>query len=451
MNFLLSSRYGGERDALLLELGDTTVTGSANTFASLSRRGLKAELTWKDFVLQGFGVLGAEKLSQGNSSDELGLGFNANDHIMGASLQGKFLDGRLRAALLYINGGQRANFFGQWHQNSEVRRGDVAGLVLGGDFFDGKLSVEGEYDMASFDYETFTPGEVEEKEDIAFRLQVGGNIGVYQYALSYKYFGPYYQVVGGQTMRDWAGFELSASRNGERHSLQFFSSYSHDNVEDDPLYATLYSLSAGMGWNYSGWEKFPVGLRVEYTNQNSEDEPTGSLETSMQTGTISGDISYQGERWSVGLMSSYSEQDDRTSANYDSRLFSITCTPSYTTERFSVMASLGYNGFWDLVTDVRTDTNTLSLDARTSFFNQALGFETGVTYDITSTDDDSVENSNLSLHARMSYAIDKLWKFENSTLALECIHNYREDEISDTTMENTVLTLVLSSSLPLSL
>ncbi len=450
VNFLLSSRYGGERNFLSAELGDTTVDGSENTIGSLSRRGLKAELTVGDFMVQGFGVLGAEKLSGGEDGDEMGLGFDANDHIMGALLQGKFLDERLRARVLYINGGQQEDSLGEW-SDRENRRGDVSGLVLTGELLGEKLVVEGEYDISSFSYDTYDLNGTEEKEDKAYRLKAGGNAGVYQYELSYKYFGPCYQVVGGRALQDWAGFELSASRNGEEHGLQLFSSYSHDNVEDDPLYATLYSFTSGLGWNYSGWEHLPFGLQVEYTSQQSEDEPMAEQETSMQTSTISGDISYLDENWSLSLMSSYSEQDDRTEADYDTRLFSIGLTPAYTTEFLSLFASWNFNSSWDLSTDVRFDTNTLTLDASTSLFDNTLSIEAGATYDITTADDDSAETDTLSLYTRLNYTVERLWKLENSTIALECTHNYQEDGIIDTTRENTVFSVVLTSSLSLSL
>ncbi len=450
VNFLLSSRYGGERNALSAELGDTTIDGSENTIGSLSRRGIKAELTIGDFVVQGFGVLGAEKLSGGEDSDEMGLGFDADDHIMGASLQGTFFGERLRAKVLYINGGQQENSLGEW-SDRENRKSDVSGLVLSGELFGEKLVVEGEYDISSFNYDTNDMHETEEEEDKAYRFKVGGSAGGYQYGLSYKYFGPCYQVVGGRALQDWAGFEFNGSRNGEKHGLQFLSSYSHDNVEDDPLYATLYSFTSGLGWNYSGWEHLPLGLQAEYSSQQSENEPMDGEETSVQTVTVSGNISYLEEKWNISLVSSYSEQDDRTESDYDNRLFSIGVTPTYSTEYISLLASWSFNSSWDISSDVRSDTNTLTVDANTSFFDNTLSIEAGATYDMTTTNDDSVETDNLSLYTRLNYNIERLWKLENNTIALECTHNYQEDGIIDTTKENTVFSVVLTSSFPFSL
>ena len=88
--------------------------------------------------------------------------------------------------------------------------------------------------------------------------------------------------------------------------------------------------------------------------------------------------------------------------------------------------------------DVRTDTNTLTLDLQSTLYRELVTCELGGTYDWTETDDDSVDMNNISAYARLNYRPEKLWKLEDSTVALEYLYNRQEDKIYDsTTWEST--------------
>ena len=60
VDFLISSSYTGERYNGNFLIGDTTINESVNTLDYLTRRGVNAEISSKDFTLRGFSLLGEE-------------------------------------------------------------------------------------------------------------------------------------------------------------------------------------------------------------------------------------------------------------------------------------------------------------------------------------------------------------------------------------------------------
>lgn len=274
---------------------------------------------------------------------------------------------------------------------------------------------------------------------------------VYDYELSYNYSGPQYEVVGNQSIvRDWAGFDFNSGMTYPAHALRLLANYSWDNVEDDSLYARLYSFTGGLDYQFTGWEKFPASLLFEYNRQESKDEPVDTDATLLETSTLTGSISYVDGPWSLEFRSSYSEQDDKTEFDYDTQLFTFSVVPSYTYESFSILPSWSINSSTDQVSEIRTDTNTLTLDVYTSFYKDIVTCEFGGTYDWTETDDDSVDTNNTALYGRLNYRLEKLWWLEDSTFALEYNFNRQEDKINDSDLSETTLTLVLSTAIPYS-
>lgn len=446
LDFLLAAHYTADNYSALLELGDTSIEESKNTIDYLTRRGGKASITAGNVTLNGFGVLNTDT---GYEIDGLGLGFNSNDHIMGTSAQFDFFDQRMSLKGIYARGGEDGNSYGTWSE-AEGRKGDVTGIVLTTDFLNQALFTDFEFNTVNYDANT--GDEEDEVYDKAYRIRIGGLVPKYDYDLSYNYTGPQYDVVGNQSIiKDWAGFTFNGGATYPFHAVRLLLDYSWDNVEDNNLFARIYSFTSGLEYQYFGWDRFPVSLLFEHNDQRSEDEPVDTEPTSLETSTLTGSISYIEGPWAVELRSSYSEQNDHTLNDYDSQLFTLSITPTYTYTLFSILPSWTLNSFKDLVSDTRTDTNTLALDIYSSFYQDRMSCELGGTYDWTETEDNSIDSKNSALYARLNYRIDQLWKLEDSTIGLEYLYNRQEDKIYDSTIWEGVLTLVISSSIPYSL
>lgn len=445
IDFLFTGEYQAEHYSARTEIGDTTIEESRNTVDYLTRRGGKASITLGNFTLNGFGTLSTESSYE---IDGMGFGFNSNDHIVGISAEVSFFEQQLKLKGIYVRGGESGNSLGNWSEGGG-RKGDVTGVVLQSDFFDQMLTSDFEFDTVNYDGDT---GD-NEKEiyDKAYRIQIGGLIEKYDFELGYKYTGPQYDVVGNQSIvKDWAGGDFSGGVTYPDQSVRLMLNYSWDNVEGDDLFARIYSFSGSLDYQYVGWERFPASVLFEHNSQRSVDEPTGTEPVSLDTNTLTGTVGYNEGDWGVELRSSYSEQDDHSTTDNDTRLFTLSAVPSYSSSYFSIMPSWTLNSSTDLTNDVRTDTNTLTLDIYTSFLNDTIIFEIGGTYDWTKTDDDTVDTKNSAAYSRLNYRLEQLWWLEDPTIALEYHYNRQKDEIGDSTTRENILTLVVSTALPYS-
>ncbi len=446
IDFLISADYAGKTLTAHTELGDTTIEESKNTVDYLSHRGVQANFSIHNLTVSGFGVLGTET---GYEIDGIGLGFNSNDHIMGTSARLDFFDKKMALKAIYVRGGETGDSVGTW-SDTPSRKGDVTGIVWTSDFFDQLLTSEVEFDVANYDNNV--EDEVKEVNDKAYRIQIGGLTELYDYDLSYSYTGPQYEVVGNQSIiKDWAGFDFGSGVNLTNQSLHLQLTYSWDNVEDEEIYARLYSFTGGLDYQYSGWERFPVSLNFEHNRQNSTDEPTVTEKTDIDTDTLTGSISYIEGVLAIELRSSYSEQNDKTINDLDTHLLSVSLAPSYTGTTFSIMPSRSFSSSEDKSTDIRTDTNTLTLDISSSFLHDTLIGDLGGTYDWSTADDDSVDMNTASTYARLSYHLLNMWHLEDSTVSLEFTSTRQEDNIFNTKTSDKILSMVFSSTLPYSL
>ncbi|WP_457577110.1 hypothetical protein [Desulfomarina sp.] len=445
IDFLFSGEFQAEEYSARVEIGDTTIEESRNTVDYLTRRGGKASITLGNITLTGFGTLSTESSYE---IDGMGFGFNSNDHIIGTSAEASFFEQRLRFKGIYVRGGESENSLGNWSEGVG-RKGDVTGIVMQSDFFNQMLTSDFEFDTVNYDGDT--GDDIKETYDKAYRIQIGGLIEKYDFELGYKYTGPQYDVVGNQSIvKDWAGTEFSGGVTYPDQSVRLMLNYSWDNVEGDDLFARNYSFSGSIDYQYVGWERFPVSVLFEHNSQRSADEPDGTDPVSLDTNTLTGTVGYNEGSWGIELRSSYSEQDDHSTADNDTRLFTLSAVPSYSSSYFSIMPSWTLNSSTDLTTDVRTDTNTLTMDIYTSFLNDTIIFEIGGTYDWTKTDDNTVDTENSAAYSRLNYRLEQLWWLEDPTIALEYHYNNQKDAIEDSTTRENILTLVLSTALPYS-
>jgi hypothetical protein len=442
IDFLMTSDYTADQYQARVEIGDTTIAESKNTIDLLTRRGGQTRITIGNLTVSGFGVLGRENTYE---IDGLGLAFNSNDHIMGGSAGMDFFDRRLTVKAVHTRGGDDGNYLGSWSE-SQRRKGEATGLIIVTDFFEQALITDFEIDTSSL---TVNDDESVEFTDTAYRFLVSGYGAASDYQLGYSYTGPQYEVIGNQSIiKDWAGFDFNGGTTLTDHTVRLLLNYSWDNVEDDPIYARLYSFTGGLDYRYSAWQRFPLGLTIEHNQQRSTDEPDGAQPTSLDTDTLTGSIGFIDGPWAIELRPGYSLQDDSSPADRDTRLVSFSVVPSYTSVFFSILPSWTLNSSEDLTTSVRTDTNTLTLDIYATLFEDRVICELGGTHDWTSADDDSIDMSNTALYGRLNYRIERLWHLEDATIAIEYAYNRQEDTIYDSSFSEGVLSLVLSSAVP---
>ncbi len=445
LDFLVSANYTGEKYSGIIEIGDTTIDESINTIDYLTRRGGLASFSSGFFTLTGFSVLGEENDYE---IDGAGFRFNSNDHIMGTSAELKFFDKQMSIKAIYARGGVDGESIGTWSE-VEGQKGDVTGIVVTSDFYNEFFITDFEFDLASFDQDTGDG--TDEVSDNAYRVRFSGQKDIYDYDVHYDYTGPEYDVVGNQSIvKDWAGYDFTGGLTLTNHAVKILANYSWDNVEDDDFFARIYSTTWGGEYYYTGWQHFPAILLYEFNAQSSEDEPEGVAETSIDTSKLTGSLSYVEGPWSVEIRSSYSEQNDKTSNNFDKDLYTVEFAPTYVSTYLSFIPTWTLNISKDLLTDVQTDTNTITLDVFSSFLKDTLIGELGGTYDWVEADDDSTDLRNTTHYAKLTYRFEKLWNLEETSIALEYHNQRQEDLVYDSTYKESTITLVLSSVIPYS-
>lgn len=442
LDFLFSADYTKEQLVTHIEIGDTTLNESKNTIDYLTRRGGQISLAAKGFTVHGFGVLGAES---GYEIDGLGFGFDSSDHIMGTSVETSLFDKSVSIKAIYARGGVEEDSFGTWSE-TPARKGEVTGLLLTGNFFDELLNSELEVDYSNYISDT---DEKVDEDDIAYRFRVNGRSEIFDYDVGYSYTGPLYEVVGNNSIiKDWAGFDFSGGITLTEHALRLLYNYSWDNVEDEDLFARIYSMTSGLEYIYSGWQRFPASISLEYNTQRSSDEPEWADITSVDTYQLTANVGFNQNPWAVNVTSTYSEQNDKSEYNADTELYTFSLVPSYTHQLFSIIPSWTYNRSKDLLSDVVTDTNTVTLDLYSNFFSDLLSSELGGTYDWSKADDDSVDTRNFDAYAKLTYRIAKIWGLQDTSLALEYHFRDEEDTVYDSNYREETVTLVFSSALP---
>lgn len=445
IDFLVSSDYTATKYAARVEIGDTTVESSKNTVDHLTRRGAQSRLSVGNLTMSGFGVLGRENTYE---IDGLGLAFNSNDHIMGVSANMDFFDKKMSIKAVHVRGGEEGNYLGTWSE-AQRREGDVTGIVVTTDFFRQQLMTDFELDASNFnvdaDHNETTVA------DAAYRLRAGGFINQADYEFGYTYTGPQYEVVGNQSIiKDWAGYLFNGGTTLADHGFRLLLNYSWDNVEDDRLFARIYSLTSGIEYRYSGWQRFPVGLLLEHNQQRSTDEPVGIDPTDLDTDSITGRVGFVDGPWAIELRPAYSEQNDATANDFDTRIYSVSIVPSYVSPLFYLLPSWTLNRSQNLVTDVWLDSNTVTLDIYAGLFRNQVVAELGGTYDWSKADDNSINTNTASLYGRLNYRLEQWRHLEDATIAVEYLYQRQQDKIYDTTLYEGILSLVLSSAIPYS-
>jgi len=379
----------------------------------------------------------------------MGIDTNDDDHIMGGSAELGFFENRISLKAIYVTGGEQGSYFGTYSADGP-RKGETSGLVLKTDFFDQKLTTEFEIDHSIYDPDTSDDSSSE--SDKAYRIKAGGETGSYTYEALYKYLGPEYEVIGNQGLdKDTEGVEFNGGALFENHSIDLTLSDYWDNVDNDDLYPRIYTYKGMLDYSFNRFQSLPMGLTYEKSKVDSSEEPLDTAPTEIDTDTVSGTISYTRGPWWLDFLASYSNQDDKTDQDDDTTTTTYSLTPTYTSDHFAISTGFNlYNSEYHL-TDIYTDTYTVTLDIRGDIFQEEITYELSGTYDWTKSSDDLTDQNSIRGDCRLAYLLGKnIWGYLNPSVGIKALYDKTNDRILDEEDEEITITLVLSTSIPFS-
>ncbi|MDD5118701.1 MAG: hypothetical protein PHP90_08940, partial [Sulfuricurvum sp.] len=339
-NYRLKADYTSEGTNINAEVGDIIIDESPTTVSGLGRRGAKINYQTGDITLGAF-MANSSQVSGFNGGT--GLEGSPEDHIYGISLAKNFSAYNTVVKTLYISGGQ--NNDGNSTVNTIMttpRRGDTLAFIVGSKLLGDTLGVDGEFDLSRYDADTTdTYGK---ETDRAYKLRVGGLNGQFTYDAIYEYLGSNYRVIDNDGLqRDKEGVTLQGRYFESVHNIDVSLSSYANNVESNPLFATIRTNRGSVGYQYSGISTLPLSIRYEKNILRSSDEPTPDAFLDTSTDAVSLSAVYFNNSWNIGTTAKYSRQDDRSSLNNDSTIITYMITPSYYIEDFSITPGFMFN------------------------------------------------------------------------------------------------------------
>jgi len=445
-NWLFTGSYTKDLLKFKASIGDVQINETPYTVAGLARRGGVFNLEYDNFQINMFSVKGVQVLGLRG----VGVDFDTDDHILGVSGGVNLFDKKVMFKTIYVTGGEPGSSFGI-STTQGARKGDVLGFLLTSDLLENKVRTEFEFDLSKFDPDA--SDEFKSKSDHAYRLKVGGNLGVYNYDAMYEYIGRDYAVVGNLGLpKDREGVNIMNGLNLGVHAINLTLSRYNDNVKGDELFPRILNYQGGLDYSFNGIPNLPMGINYQKSMQNSTREPSGTNPLDLHADTVSGRVNYTLDKINLGFLASYSLLDDRTPANNDTTAINYTFTSSCNIPNITVSPSFSLNQSKIHITDVRTDTYTVNLDLRTRFFRERLTFDVGGTYNIIKADNGSTDSRNLNTNFRLAYNIKEFFKgLMNPTIALRGAYMKITDKINRSSdRDEFTLFLVLATSVPFS-
>jgi hypothetical protein len=186
IDFLMAADYVRGSMQTHAEFGDTQLDLSKNTLSYLVRRGAQLSMGSERAKVGGFSLNSSQTYGYDGG---LGVSNDLDRHMHGVYGDLNLLDKRISLRAIYATGGEQGDGFGTIGLEDRNTEGNVAGLVLTTDFFQGRLVSEFEFDSARFDADTTDDQAAE--SDNACRLELRGSVDRYTYGAAYKYFGRY--------------------------------------------------------------------------------------------------------------------------------------------------------------------------------------------------------------------------------------------------------------------
>lgn len=446
-DYLFTGQYKKGNLGIVTNIGDISVDESRNTISGLYRRGGRAQVDFGPVYAAGFVVRSDQVYG---IDGDFGLDFDNSDHIYGFSTGIRLFSDRVNLKAIYASGGESASdtSYGVWPDPGGTD-GQVHGFQVTTNLFEDRFSTFFEWDQSDYDSD-LSDGTASVK-DKAWLARATGQIGFFNYGAEYEYTGPSYMVPGNSSIQqDWEGFALTGGVAFERHGVEgHFSSHS-DNVEDNPLSQTLESVEYGLAYTNQVFESLPVTLGWRQALQDSSDEPSGTDPTHTVCSEYTLGVSLLREKWSIGLESYYSQDDDLTVVNYDTSSKGVRLTPNYTGEWFMVTPYFSFDRTTDYSTSDRTDTLLTSL---TIYVEPFTGFSIEGTGSYTRSYDD-LDTTNQDAYAgdlKLKYGLNRpIGGMLSPSLLLQLIHNSSSDNVADTHTKETVIYFYLTAALDLS-
>lgn len=447
-NWVVNGAYAKDRFRLDAAVGDIMVEQTPSTITAFARRGGKAGIDFDDrYHLDLFNVFGRQVIG---FREGAGMGADAG-HISGVSAGIKVLDKRVELKVVSAGGETKDASFAVYPATDVMQKGEVTGLVLITDFFDGRFRTEFEGDSSTYDSDI--SDEVGARTDRAYRAKAGGFVSRYTYEALFERVGRDYAVIGNPwPQKDKEGASLRGGANLDGHGINAIVSQYHDNVRNDDLFPRIVNGQGAVDYQFSKIQDFTLGLSYQASRQRSEKEPGGAIPVELHSDGVSGRIGYRRNNLSFGFQAVVSRMNDLTEANRDSRSVTYTLTPAYNAPGLSVNPVLSVNTATDLATAVTSDTTTCNLDLRSMFLGGRASFDLGGTYTIMKTDDGLMDLRALNAAFRVAYDFREWFRdYLRPSLALRGSQTETSDAVTGARKKETTLFLVLATAMPFSL
>ncbi len=447
-NYLFQGKYTGNRFDFLGETGDVLINETPNTVQGLARRGGNLVLQSKNLHLQ-LRTFAVKSEQVFGFKGGLGMEASKDDHITGVSGDLGLISDKVRFRTIYATGGEEGNSLGISSTDGK-KKGNVIGYLFTTDFFKQKLVTEAELDISRFDPDT--DDEFPYERDKAYRLKMGGAWDKYTYEALYEYMGPDYQVIGNPGLqKNREGYTLNTGGNFQFQTINLSLSRYNDNVKKDELFPRTYTTQGTIDYNFSKFQSLPMGLTYQKTRLDSRSEPPETLPVETDTDTMTGRINYVKGPWNLGILTSYSLQNDRTSQDNDTTTITHTLAPTYNTEYLSVSPAFSFNRMKTHLTGVHTDTYTSTLDLRGNLFEKKITYGLGGAYNWIKASDDTTKQDILNTNFNVSYLLVKnLWGFLNPSMGIRGLYNRTNDRVLDHTTNEVAFFLVMQTTMPFS-
>ncbi len=442
VDFLLKGKYEKSRYMLSSAVGDIVADESRNTVSNLARKGGRVSGEYGPAGFSGFAV---ESEQVYGTPDNMGVGFDRDDHILGVSGDVDLFRNRANIKTVYVSGGTEpeSDSFGTWSDTGGTE-GDVRAVVLATDFFQNRLATLFEYDRSRYDGDTSDSTGAE--HDNAYFLKAGGTVKSFSYSAEYEYTGPDYQVPGNTTIQsDWEGYTFSGDLSLENHSFGGQYSKYNDDVDHDSVYGrteyTDYMVNYGLNMFNSAPMTFSFSRGIQENRLSEIDN---------YTDTYTSTLSYMKDRFNLFFSPSYSETNDRTWMDYDSSNLSLNLSGSYYEGNFSIQPSYGFNRYKDLTTDEYMDTDTYGLSFFIPITDNISINDTGY-YSSMTASDDSLDQDSYYNDFQVTYSHPgRLRGILSPSASLSLSYEKTKDNVAGTETEETILYLTLSGDLEMS-
>lgn len=442
-NYLVTGSYNGELFQAITEVGDVYISETQNT-VNLSRRGGTFSVNHNILKLKAFAVNSEEVFG---FKDGTGIGGSSDEHIMGVSGEVGFFSDKVRLKTIYAAGGEKGDSYSIYTAGGD-KKGSVLGFLLSSGFFDNKLNTEAELDFSHYDADT--TDEFSYEKDKAYKLGVNGLWDTYSYGAIYEYIGTDYQVIGNPYLQaDREGAAVNFGANYDIHSATFNLSQYNDNVDKDILYPRTDTYQGQISYTFNGFSSLPVGLVYQYSELESSDEPEYSPHMENTTDAISGTVNYLVGSWNFGFQAGYSDQNDKTTQDYDTDAVNYSVSSSYFSEYISVSPSVSFNRSRYRPSSVRTDTTTATLDFRGNLWDQRINYECAGTFSRMESSDNAMKQDSYNTNFRIAYVLaEKIWGIARPSAGFMGYYLTTEDYVYKTKSHDFTLLFVFSASIP---